>query len=49
MQKDKQFELCFMCLVGKPDIQELLLAPVGEGRLQVICSLIRLSQPQANL
>jgi len=36
-------------VVGKPYFKELLLAPISQGRLQVVRSLIRISQSQANI
>jgi len=33
----------FICLVGKPYIEELLLASVSQGRLQVLRSIICVS------
>jgi len=39
----------FICLVGKPYIKELLLASVGQGGLQVLRSIVCVSQSQANI
>ena len=39
----------FICLVGKSYIKELLLASVSQGRLQVLRSIIRISQSQADI
>jgi len=39
----------FVSLVGKPHCKELLFASVGQGRLQILRSIIRVSQPQADI
>ena len=39
----------FIYLVGKPYCKELLLASVSEGRLQILRSILRISQSQADI